>query len=50
MAATVEEVDYKVIVLGPPRAGKTTFITRYVTGNYFANEAYRKTFGGKLYH
>lgn len=43
-----EHPGHKVLVIGPPMAGKTTFITRYVHGDYHANEAYKRTIGGKL--
>lgn len=41
------DAGHKILVIGPPKAGKTTFITRYVHGHYFANETYKETIGGR---
>ncbi|XP_067945059.1 ras-related protein Rab-7L1-like isoform X2 [Watersipora subatra] len=40
-----EDSGHKILIIGPPKAGKTTFITRYVHGHYFANEIYKETIG-----
>lgn len=37
----------KIVIIGPEKAGKTTYISRYVHGVYLPDEAYRKTIGGK---
>lgn len=40
---------HKILVVGPAFAGKSTFITRYVHGDYFPNEAYKATNSGKIH-
>jgi len=42
-----DDEGHKVLIIGPAKAGKTTFITRYVHGVY-GNNDYKQTFGGKF--
>lgn len=44
-----DDSGHKILIIGPPKAGKTTYITRYVHGHYFANEAYKETIGGMFF-
>lgn len=37
---------YKVLVVGPQLAGKTSYIGQYVYGDF--NSAYKTTIGGKV--